>query len=228
MNTYVCLLQNSHPERPRPGRRLGGLANLFSSRHRNSGSPSSSAREEINTGHENVSEISKTLSPSCDRPVSNNSQRPNKGTTVTSDATKPDTGSGTVKTVNPRVPNSSRFARNLSNTTEAINDANTNGDLLSDNEKSKRISSSKQSSGPVLTDKKRTALLHRDKEKRSLLGKRGSEDNEDKLLSANSQHERLQATSSSDSEVVVRRNCCSRREDKNPERTRYHDALSLR
>ena len=96
MINYVCLLQNSHPERPRPGRRLGGLANLFTSRHRNSGSPSS-GREEIEGGSENAGDIaenSKKLSPRSDRPISNNLNRPTKGTTVTTEATKLDTGSG--------------------------------------------------------------------------------------------------------------------------------------
>jgi len=142
-----------------------------------------------------------------------------------------DTGSGNVKT-NSRVPNSSRFARNLSNTnaTEPINDANnSSGDVLSDNEESKRVSSSKETSRPAIADKKRTALLHRGKEKRSLLVKQDSEDGECKLLSVSkSQHQRLEATSS-DSEVVVRRRGRSRNEpEKKPERIRYDNALSLR
>ncbi|KAL9983333.1 hypothetical protein ACROYT_G005487 [Oculina patagonica] len=222
---------NSHPERPRPGRRLGGLANLFSSRHRNSGSPSS-GREEIEGDSDNAGdsgENSKKLSPRSDRPVSNNLQRPNKGRTSTTEASKSDTGSGNVKT---RVPNSSRFARNLSNTnaTEAINDANnSSGDVLSENEESKRVSSSKQTSRPLITDKKRTALLHRGKEKRSMLVTQTSEDGECKLLSVSkSQHQRLEA-SNSDSEVVVRRNRASKIEsEKKPEKIRYHNALSLR
>lgn len=236
MINYVCLLQNSHPERPRPGRRLGGLANLFTSRHRSSSSPRS-GREEIEGGSENagdMAENSKKLSPRSDRPVSNNLKRPTKGTTVTTEATKLDTGSGNVKTLNSRVPNSSRFARNLSNTnvTEAINDANnSSGDVLSDNEDSKRVSSSKQTSRPAISDKKRTALLHRGKEKRSLLVKQESEDGhgECKLLSVSkSQHQRLEA-SSSDSEVVVGRSSRSRNEpEKKPEKIRYDNALSLR
>lgn len=227
----MCCSQNSHPERPRPGRRLGGLANLFTSRHRNSGSPSS-GREEIEGDSDNAgdsAENPKKLSPRSDRPVSNNLQRPNKGITASSEATTSDTGSGNVKT---RVPNSSRFARNLSNTnaTEAINDANnSNGDVLSDNEESKRVSSSKQTSRPVITDKKRTALLHRGKEKRSMLVTQSSEDSECKLLSVSkSQHQRLEA-SNSDSEVVVRRSRASKIEsEKKPEKIRYHNALSLR
>ena len=228
------LLQNSHPERPRPGRRLGGLTNLFTSRHRNSGSPSS-AREEIEGGSDNAGEMgensSNKLSPRSDRPASNNLKRPTKGTTVTTEATKLDTGSGNVKT-NSRVPSSSRFARNLSNTnaTEPINDANnSSGDVLSDNEESKRVSSSKQTSRPAISDKKRTALLHRGKEKRSLLVKQDSEEGECKLLSiSKSQHQRLEATSS-DSEVVVRRSSRSRNEsEKKPEKIRYDNALSLR
>jgi len=233
------LLQNSHPERPRPGRRLGGLANLFTSRHRNSGSPSS-AREEIEAGSENAGDIgegsnklSPSLSPRSDRPVSNNLKRPTKETTVTTEVTKLDTGSGNVKALNSRVPNSSRFARNLSNTnaTEGSNHANSStGDVLSDNEESKRVSSSRQTSKPAISDKKRTALLHRGKEKRSLLVKQDSEDGESKLLSVSkSQHQRLEATSS-DSEVVVRRSSRSRNEPgKNPEKKiRYDNALSLR
>lgn len=218
---------NSHPERPRPGRRLGGLANLFSSRHRNSGSPSS-AREEIEGCREDANENLKILSPGSSRPVSKESQRPIKGPTITSEATKSDTGSGNVKTVNSRVPQSSRFARNLSNPSEPINDTNTNGDLPADNERGKLVSSSRQNSKPVITDKKRTALLHRGKEKR-LLVKQDSVEGDRKIHSANSKHDRLHhATSSSDTEVVARRNIRSRREEKKPERIRYHDALSLR
>jgi len=233
------LLQNSHPERPRPGRRLGGLANLFTSRHRNSGSPSST-REEIEGGSENVGDmgessnkLSPSLSPRSDRPVLNNLKRPTKGTTVTTEATNLDTGSGNVKTLNSRVPNSSRFARNLSNTNamEASNRANNStGDVLSDNEESKRVSSSRQTSRPAISDKKRTALLHRGKEKRSLLLKQDPEDGECKLLSVSkSQHQRLEATSS-DSEVVVRRSSRSRNEpEKEPQKKiRYDNALSLR
>lgn len=233
------LLQNSHPERPRPGRRLGGLANLFTSRHRNSGSPNS-ALEEIEGGSGNAGDmgessnkLSPSLSPRSDRPVSKNLKRPTRGTTVTTEATKLDTGSGNVKTMNSRVPNSSRFARNLSNTnaTEAINDANNcTGDVLSDNEESTRVSSSKQTSRPAISDKKRTALLHRGKEKRSLMVKQESEDGECKLLSVSkSQHQRLEATSS-DSEVVVRRTSRVRNEpEKKPEKKiRYDNALSLR
>ena len=226
------LLQNSHPERSRPGRRLGGFANLFTSRQRNSGSPNS-AREEIEGSSDNAGEMgenSNKLSPRSDRPVSNNLKRP-KGTAMTTETTKLDTGSGNVKT-NSRVPNSSRFARNLSNTnaTEPINDANnSSGDVLSDNEERKRVSSSKETSRPAIADKKRTALLHRGKEKRSLLVKQDSEDGECKLLSVSkSQHQRLEATSS-DSEVVVRRRSRSRNEpEKKPEKIRYDNALSLR
>lgn len=234
MENYVCRSQNSHPERPRPGRRLGGLANLFTSRHRNSASPSA-GREESEGDSENASdsgENSKKLSPRSERPVSNNLHRPNKGITVTSEATKSDTGSGSVKTVNSRVPNSSRFARNLSNTnsTEAISDANNcGGDVLSDNEESRRVSSSKQTSRPEITDNKRTALLRRGKEKRSLLVTQNSEDGECKLLSVSkSHHQRLEATNS-DSEVVVRRSRPSKAEpEKKTEKIRYHNALSLR
>ena len=233
------LLQNSHPDRPRPGRRLGGLANLFTSRHRNSGSPNS-AREEIEGGSDNAGDmressnkLSPLLSPRSDRPVSKNLKRPTKGTTVTTEASKLDTGSGNVKTLNSRVPNSSRFARNLSNTnaTEAINDANNStGDVLSDNEESKRVSSSsassKQTSRPAISEKKRTALLHRGKEKRSLLVKQESEEGECKLLSVSkSQHQRVETTSS-DSEVVVRRNSRVRNEPE--KKIRYDNALSLR
>ena len=144
-----------------------------------------------------------------------------------------DTGSGNVKTLNSRAPNSSRFARNLSNTnpTEASNHANNStGDVLSDNEESKRVSSSRQTSRPAISEKKRTALLHRGKEKRSLLVKQDSEDGEKKLLSVSkSQHQRLEATSS-DSEVVVRRSSRSRNDpEKKPEKKiRYDNALSLR
>lgn len=227
------LLQNSHPERPRPGRRLGGFANLFTSRQRNSGSPNS-AREEIEGSSDNAGEMgenSNKLSPRSDRPVSNNLKRPIKGTAVTTETTKLDTGSGNVKT-SSRVPNSSRFARNLSNTnaTEPINDANnSSGDVLSDNEESKRVSSSKETSRPAIADKKRTALLHRGKEKRSLLVKQDSEDGECKLLSVSkSQHQRLEATSS-DTEVVVHRRSRSRNEpEEKPEKIRYDNALSLR
>ena len=233
------LLQNSHPDRPRPGRRLGGLANLFTSRHRNSGSPNS-AREEIEGGSDNAGDmressnkLSPLLSPRSDRPVSKNLKRPTKGTAVTTEASKLDTGSGNVKTLNSRVPNSSRFARNLSNTnaTEAINDANNStGDVLSDNEESKRVSSSsassKQTSRPAISEKKRTALLHRGKEKRSLLVKQESEEGECKLLSVSkSQHQRVETTSS-DSEVVVRRNSRVRNEPE--KKIRYDNALSLR
>ena len=228
------LLQNSHPERPRPGRRLGGLANLFTSRHRNSGSPSS-GREEIEGGSNNAgyiaessNKLSPSLSPRSDRPVSKNLKRLTKGTIVTTEATKLDTGSENVNTLHSRVPNSSRFARNLSNTnaTEPINDANNStGDLLSGDEESKRVSSSKQTSRSAISDKKRTALLHRGKEKRSLLVKHESEDDE----VSKSQHQRLEATSS-DSEVVVRRSSRSRNEpEKKPEKKiRYDNALSLR
>ena len=229
------LLQNSHPERPRPGRRLGGLANLFTSRHRNPGSPNS-AREEIEGGSDNAGDmressnkLSPSLSPRSDRPVSKNLKRPTKGTTVTTEASKLDTGSGNVKTLNSRVPNSSRFARNLSNTnaTEAINDANnSSGDVLSDNEESKRVSSSKQTSRPAISDKKRAALLHRGKEKRSLLVKQDSEEGECKLRSVTkSQHQRVETTSS-DSEVVVRRSSRVRNEPE--KKIRYDNALSLR
>lgn len=92
----VSVLQNSHPERSRPGRRLGGLGNLFSSRHRNSGSPSK-AREEIEGCREDANENLKTLSPSSSRPVSKESERLNKGKTIAVEATKSDTGSGNVK-----------------------------------------------------------------------------------------------------------------------------------
>ena len=218
---------------------MGGLANLFTSRHRNSGSPNA-AREEIEGGSGNAGDmgessnkLSPSLSPRSDRPVSKNLKRPTKGTTVTTETTKLDTGSGNAKTMNSRVPNASRFARNLSNTnaTEAINDANNStGDVLSDNEESTRVSSSKQTSRPPISDKKRAALLHRGKEKRSLLVKQESEDGECKLLSVSkSQHQRLEATSS-DSEVVVRRTSRVRNEpEKKPEKKiRYENGLSLR
>lgn len=210
------------------------MANLFTARNRNSGSPSA-GREEIEEGRDNAGdsgENSRKLSPRSDRPLPRNSQTPNKAITVTLDAPKSDTGSGNVKTVNSRVPNSSRFARNLSNTNsaEAINDAiNLSGDVPSDNEESKRVSSSKETSRPAITEKKRTALLHRGKEKRSLLVKQDSEDSECKLLSVSkSQHPRLEATHS-DSEVVVRRSRPQKTEpEKKPEKIRYHNALSLR
>ena len=202
-----------------------GLGNLFNSRHRNSASPSK-AREEIEGCREDANENFKTLSPGSSRPVSKESERSNKGKAIAIEATKSDTGSGNVKTVNSRVPNSSRFARNLSNPTEPINDTNSSCDLPPDNEKSKPVSSSKQNSKSESTEKKRPVLLHRDKEKRLLVNQRSNDDC--KIKSANSRHERLHATSSSDTEVVSRREIRSRREEKKSERIKYHDALSLR
>lgn len=239
-NTRMCLLQNSHPDRPRPGRRLGGLANLFSSRHRNSFSPNS-AREDLDEANENA-ESSKTgtstnLSATKPSPLSSHVEK--RGTAVTPEATKPDTGSGAVKTVNSRVLSAqNRFSRNLSNNkTEAItNDVNNKEqDLPSDNEKSQRFPSSKQGSSSAISQQKRTTgLLRRDKEKRTLPVKQDSADG-DKFLSANPQHERLRASSScpnssvSDSEMVVRRSSSSRRDEKKKsERIRYLDAMSLR
>ena len=128
--------------------------------------------------------------------------------------------------MNSRVPNSSRFARNLSNPTEAVNDTNSDSNLPLDNEKHIPVSSSKQNSKSEITEKKRPALLHRDKEKRLLVNQHCNDDC--KIKSANSRHERLHATSSSDTEVVSRREIRSRREEKKPERIKYDDALSLR
>lgn len=223
----MWLLQNSHPDRPRPGRRLGGLTNLFSSRHRNSFSPSS-GREELQ--EENVSESSKAASSSKlnAKSVSKSAHVENIGS---AEVTTLDTGSGTAKTTNSRVPNSqNRFSRNLSNSeTEAISDANVaERDLASENEKSKRIPSLKQGSKTAISEPKRTGLLRRDKEKRGLLVRQGSEDSE-KFLSANPQHDRLRSAPSSDSEMVVHRSNRSRKEEKKKsEGRKYLDAMSLR
>lgn len=220
----MWLLQNSHPDRPRPGRRLGGLTNLFSSRHRNSFSPNS-GREELQ--EENVSESSKAASSSKlnAKPVSKSAHVENIGS---AEVTTLDTGSGTAKTTNSRVPNSqNRFSRNLSNSeTEAISDANVaERDLASENEKSKRIPSLKQGSKTAISEPKRTGLLRRDKEKRGLLVRQGSEDSE----KSNPQHDRLRSAPSSDSEMVVHRSNRSRKEEKKKlEGRKYLDAMSLR
>lgn len=208
---------------------MGGLANLFSSRHRNSFS-SNSGREELQ--EENVSESSKAASSSTSnlnaKPVSKSARVENIGS---AEVTTLDTGSGTSKTTNSRVPNSqNRFSRNLSNSeTEAISDANVaERNLPSDNEKSKRIPASKQGSKPAISEQKRTGLLRRDKEKQGLLVRQGSKDSE-KFLSANAQHERLRSAPSSDSEMVVHRSNRSRKEEKKKlEGRKYLDAMSLR
>lgn len=224
----ICLSQKGSSERPRPGRRLGGLTNLFSSRHRNSFSPNS-RREELEG--ENAGDSSTTVPSSSVRidakPVSKSARIENRGTAVTPEVTKPDTGSGTVKPANSRVPNSqNRFSRNLSNsTTEDVGNANIEErDMSAEVEKSKRIPSSKQGSKTAISEQKKTGLLRRDKEKRGLLEKQDSEDGE-KYLSAN----RLRSAPSSDSELVVHRNNRSRKdENKKSERIKHLDALSLR
>ena len=228
----MCLSQNGHSERPRPGRKLGGLANLFSSRHRNSFSPNS-RREELE--EKNVGESSTTVPGSSARidakPVSKSARIESRGTAVTSEVTKPDTGSGTVKPANSRVPNSqNRFSRNLSNsTTEDVGNASVEErDMSAESEKSKQIPPSKQGQKSAISEQKNTGLLRRDKEKRGLLVKQDSEDGE-KNLSVNPQHERLRSAPSSDSELVVHRNNRSSKEEKKKaERIKYLDAMSLR
>lgn len=227
----MCLFQNSHSDRPRPGRRLGGLANIFSSRHRNSFSPNS-GREELDEAGEHVGESSKktTSTNLSTKPGSKPSTVENRETAVP-EVSKSDTGSGVVKTANPRASSSqNRFSRNLSNNkTEAGSDtsnANREQDLLSGNEKSKPVTSN-QASKVAISEQKKAGLLRRDKEKR-LLVKQDSEDG-GRIVSGNPQQDRLRSEASSDSEMMVHRsNRPKREEKKKPEGIKYLDAMSLR
>lgn len=225
--TDYCIykLQNGHSDRPRQGRRLGGLANLFSSRHRNSFSPNSAGGEEREP--ETSGESSNAVSHS--KPTARTAQAGNRKTLLTDPETEEVSGSSNVKPTNSRVTNN-RFSRNLSN-----NKTEADGEVLveernspSDRENRKRISSSKQGSKITISEPKKTGLLRRDKEKRGLLVKQDSEDS-GKFLSTDPQHERLHSAPSSDSEVVVHRNNRSKKEEKKKaEVVKYEDAMSLR
>lgn len=219
----------SNPDRPRPTRRLGGLSNLFSSRHRNSFSPNSAGGEELRA--ENAGESSSAVSDP--KPVSKSARVENRRTVVTPPESIEVSGSANVKPSNSRVTNSqNRFSRNLSN-----NKTGANGDVHVEEEnmppggeKSTRISSSKQGSKLKISEPKKTGLLRRDKEKCGLLVKQDSDDgSKRKFLTANFQHERLHSASSSDSEMVVHRSNRSKKEEKSKtEFIKYEDAMSLR
>lgn len=221
----TSVLQNGHSDRPRQGRRLGGLANLFSSRHRNSFSPNSAGGEEREP--ETSGESSNAVSHS--KPTARTAQVGNRKTLLADPETEEVSGSSNVKPTNSRVTNN-RFSRNLSN-----NKTEADGEVLveernspSDRENRKRISSSKQGSKITISEPKKTGLLRRDKEKRGLLVKQDSEDS-GKFLSTDPQHERLHSAPSSDSEVVVHRNNRSKKEEKKKaEVVKYEDAMSLR
>lgn len=221
----TSVLQNGHSDRPRQGRRLGGLANLFSSRHRNSFSPNSAGGEDREP--ETSGESSNAVSHS--KPTARTAQVGNRKTLLADPETEEVSGSSNVKPTNSRVTNN-RFSRNLSN-----NKTEADGEVLveernspSDRENRKRISSSKQGSKITISEPKKTGLLRRDKEKRGLLVKQDSEDS-GKFLSTDPQHERLHSAPSSDSEVVVHRNNRSKKEEKKKaEVVKYEDAMSLR
>lgn len=214
---------NSHVERTRPGRRLGGLSNLFSSRNRHRFSPSSDGREEHvqEQAGEGVSGSSMKSTVLAKGKASKTSNLENRGIAVTPELSHQDTGSETQKTVNNRrVPSSqNRFSRNLSNNTT---EANVISDSNNREEDSPLSNESKGGiKGRVTEEKNSSGLLRRGKEKRSLV-KQDSEDS-----SRLTQNERLGSNSASDSEVIVR-GCHSKREDeKKPER-KYHNAMSLR
>ncbi|XP_068745773.1 probable E3 ubiquitin-protein ligase HECTD2 [Montipora capricornis] len=220
---------NSNPDRPRPTRRLGGLSNLFSSRHRNSFSPNPAGGEELRA--DNAGESSSAVSDP--KPVSKSARVENRRTVVTPPESIEVSGSANVKPSNSRVTNSqNRFSRNLSNNkTEANGDVHVEEENMPPGgEKSTRISSSKQGSKIKISEPKKTGLLRRDKEKRGLLVKQDSDDgSKRKFLTANSQHERLHSASSSDSEMVVHRSNRSKKEEKSKtEFIKYEDAMSLR
>lgn len=210
-------------ERTRPGRRLGGLSNLFSSRNRHRFSPSSDGREEHvqeQTG-EGVSGTSMKPTVLAKGKATKTSNLENRGIVVTPELSHQDTGSETQKTVNNRrVPSSqNRFSRNLSNNTT---EANVISDSNNREEDSPLSNESKGGvKGRVSEEKNSSGLLRRGKEKRSLV-KQDSEDS-----SRLTQNERLGSNSASDSEVIVR-GSHSRREDKKRLERKYHNAMSLR
>lgn len=210
-------------ERTRPGRRLGGLSNLFSSRNRHRFSPSSDGREEHvqEQAGEGVSGSSMKSTVLAKGKASKTSNLENRGIAVTPELSHQDTGSETQKTVNNRrVPSSqNRFSRNLSNNT-------TEGNVISDSNNREEDSPLSNESkggvkGRVSEEKNSSGLLRRGKEKRSLV-KQDSEDG-----SRLTQNERLGSNSASDSEVIVR-GSHSRREDKKKPERKYHNAMSLR
>lgn len=208
-------------ERTRPGRRLGGLSNLFSSRNRNRFSPSSDGREEQEQAGEGVSGSSMKPTVLAKGKASKTSNLENRGIAVSPELSHQDTGSETQKTVNNRrVPSSqNRFSRNLSNNTT---EANVTGDSNNREEDFPLSSESKGGvKGRVSEEKNSSGLLRRGKEKRSLV-KQDSEDS-----SRLTQNERLGSNSVSDSEVIVR-GSHSRREDKKKPERKYHNAMSLR
>lgn len=214
---------NSHVERTRPGRRLGGLSNLFSSRNRHRFSPSSDGREEHvqEQAGEGVSGSSMKSTVLAKGKASKTSNLENRGIAVTPELSHQDTGSETQKTVNNRrVPSSqNRFSRNLSNNTT---EANVISDSNNREEDSPLSNESKGGiKGRVTEEKNSSGLLRRGKEKRSLV-KQDSEDS-----SRLTQNERLGSNSASDSEVIVRGSHSKREDEKKPER-KYHNAMSLR
>lgn len=214
---------NSHVERTRPGRRLGGLSNLFSSRNRHRFSPSSDGREEHvqEQAGEGVSGSSMKSTVLAKGKASKTSNLENRGIAVTPELSHQDTGSETQKTVNNRrVPSSqNRFSRNLSNNTT---EANVISDSNNREEDSPLSNESKGGiKGRVTEEKNSSGLLRRGKEKRSLV-KQDSED-----ISRLTQNERLGSNSASDSEVIVRGSHSKREDEKKPER-KYHNAMSLR
>lgn len=207
-------------ERTRPGRRLGGLSNLFSSRNRNTFSPSSDGRQEEARG--DVSESSMKPTALAKRKTSKTSNLENRGIAVTPEVSHQDTGSETQKTVNNRrVPSSqNRFSRNLSNNTT---EANVTSDSNNRDEDSPLSNESKGGvKGRISEEKNSSGLLRRGKEKRSLV-KQDSEDSSRFFT----QNERLGSNSASDSEVIVRGSHSKREDKKKPER-KYHNAMSLR
>ncbi|XP_073238987.1 probable E3 ubiquitin-protein ligase HECTD2 [Porites lutea] len=214
---------NSHVERTRPGRRLGGLSNLFSSRNRHRFSPSSDGREEHvqEQAGEGVSGSSMKPTVLAKGKATKTSNLENRGIVVTPELSHQDTGSETQKTVNNRrVPSSqNRFSRNLSNNTT---EANVTSDSNNREEDFPLSNESKGGvKGRVSEEKNSSGLLRRGKEKRSLV-KQDSEDS-----SRLTQSERLGSNSASDSEVIVR-GSHSRREDKKKPERKYHNAMSLR
>lgn len=214
---------NSHVERTRPGRRLGGLSNLFSSRNRHRYSPSSDGREEHvqEQAGEGVSGSSMKPTVLAKGKASQTSNLENRGIAVTPELSHQDTGSETQKTVNNRrVPSSqNRFSRNLSNNTT---EANVISDSNNREEDSPLSNESKGGvKGRVSEEKNSSGLLRRGKEKRSLV----KQDSEDR--SRLTQNERLGSNSVSDSEVIVRGSHSRREDEKKPER-KYHNAMSLR
>ena len=121
-----------------------------------------------------------------------------------------------------------QFSRNLHNNIE-ISEESKYLNLYSDQDNKSTISSAKQESGYALSDKKRTGLLRRDKEKQSMLEKQDSVGKRNRPA-ANSQQERIRRTTSSGNEVVTYTARSRQREDleRQLDRNRYQDAWSLR